>query len=94
MSVDDATKEIKIKFPGAESGLYNIFLNGRGVGRIDQIPLELTVTSEINGISPMTGSVSGGTLVTIDGINFSDDLLDNPVMVGSYWCFVQTTSAT
>ena len=45
MSVDDATKTITIKFPGAESGIYNIFLVGREVGRIDKTSLELTVTS-------------------------------------------------
>ena len=42
----------------------------------------------------MSGSVLGGTLVTIDGVNFSDDLYDNPVKVGDNWCLVQTTSVT
>ena len=42
----------------------------------------------------MTGSALGGTLVTIDGINFSDDPLDNPVKVGDHYCLVQTTSPT
>ena len=44
VSVDDSTKTIKIKFPGADSGMYNIFLVGSGVGRIDKTPLELEVT--------------------------------------------------
>lgn len=44
MSVDDSTKSLQIKFPGAVSGNYNIFLVGAGVGRIDKEPLALTVT--------------------------------------------------
>ena len=88
MSVDDATKTLTIKFPGAESGNYNIMLVGTGVGRIDKEPLILSVTAQVTGISPLTGSYLGGTLVTIDGVNFSNDLLDNPVKVGPYWCFV------
>jgi len=83
MSVNDADKSLTIKFPGADSGNYNIFLVGSGVGRIDKEPLSITVGSQVTGISPMSGSVLGGTLVTIDGINFSDDPYDNPVKVGS-----------
>ena len=94
MSVNAEEKSLRIKFPGAESGNYNIAIVGEGVGRIDRVPLALTVTGQVTGISPLAGSALGGTLVTIDGINFSDDPLDNPVMVGPYWCLVQTTSAT
>lgn len=94
MSVNDADKSLQIKFPGADSGMYNIMLIGEGVGRIDKDPLELTVGSQVTGISPVQGSVLGGTLVTIDGINFSDDKYDNPVKVGNNWCLVQTTSVS
>ena len=76
MSVNDADKSLQIKFPGADSGNYNIFLVGEGVGRIDKEPLALTVGSQVTGISPLLGSYLGGTLVTIDGINFSDDPYD------------------
>lgn len=31
-------------------------------------------------------------MVTIYGINFSNDKYDNPVKVGPYWCLVQTTN--
>ena len=88
MSVDADTKSLTIKFPGAESGNYNIMLVGEGVGRIDKTPLALTVTGQVTGISPLAGSALGGTLVTIDGINFSDDAYDNPVKVGDNWCLV------
>lgn len=93
MSVNDADKSLTIKFPGADSGNYNIFLVGNVVGRIDKESLALTVGSQVTGITPLSGSVLGGTLVTIDGINFSDDPYDNPVKVGDNWCLVQTTSA-
>ena len=36
----------------------------------------------------------GGALLTIDGVNFSDDALDNPIKVGDHWCYVKETSAT
>lgn len=94
MSVDDSNKSLQIKFPGADSGNYNIFLVGEGVGRIDKEPLALTVTSQVTSITPLTGSVLGGTMITIEGINFSDDALDNPVTVGGYWCYVQTSTPT
>jgi len=90
-SIDAATKTIKIKFPGAESGIYYIALEGKGVGRIDQTPLKLTVEGRVTGVSPLTGSYLGGTLITIDGVNFSTNKLDNPVKAGNYWCLVQTT---
>ena len=94
MAVDDATKTIVIKFPGAESGNYNIALVGKVVGRIDKTPLAITVTSQVTAISSNTGSLHGGQLMTIDGINFSTDKYDNPVKVGDFWCLVQTTSKT
>jgi hypothetical protein len=48
----------------------------------------------VTGISPKQGSALGGTTVTITGENFSDDALDNPVMIGDSDCLVQSTSAT
>ena len=93
MSVDDSTKEIRIKFPGAESGNYYVQIESASIGRIDKTPLSLEVIGKITGISPTYGSIHGGTLVTIDGVNFSDDPLDNPVKVGDNYCLVETTSA-
>ena len=48
----------------------------------------------MTGVTPLTGSYLGGTLVTIDGVNFSTDPLDIPVKVGNSWCLVQTTNAS
>ena len=94
MSVDNAAKTIKIKFPGAESGNYYVQVNSANIGRIDKTPLSLEVIGKITEFSPKTGSFLGGTLVTIDGVNFSDDLYDNPVKVGDTYCLVETTSPT
>jgi hypothetical protein len=48
----------------------------------------------VTGFSPKQGSALGGTTVTITGENFSDNALDNPVMIGDSDCLVQSTSAT
>ena len=94
MSVDAAAKSVKVKFPGALSGVYTLNLVGKGVGRIDGTPLQLTAEAKVTAISQSSGSYLGGFSVTIDGTNFSDNKLDNPVKVGPYWCYVSATSAT
>lgn len=94
MSVDDAAKTVKVKFGGANSGLYYIQLSSTQYGRITKTNLSLTVGSSITSITPTMGSMFGGTLVTITGINFSTDPLDNPVKVGPNYCLVLTSSAT
>jgi len=93
-AVDANAKTITVKFPGADSGVYNIALVAKDIGRIDKTALELTVEGRVSGVTPLTGSYLGGTLITITGVNFSNDKLDNPVKAGNYWCDVQTTSTT
>ena len=93
-SVDSTAKTVTVKFPGAESGVYLIALESTDIGRIEETSLELTVEGRVTGIVPLTGSYLGGTLVTITGVNFSNDPLDNPVKAGNSWCYVQTTSPT
>jgi hypothetical protein len=94
VSVDDSNKTIKIKFPGADSGSYLVQVESSSIGRIDKSALTLTVKAKITGFTPNTSSYLGGQLITITGENFSTDPLDNPVKVGSDWCYVKTTSAT
>jgi hypothetical protein len=94
MSVDEAEKSIKVKFPGAKSGSYWIQLSATQHGRIDSDLLQLSVHGTVTSVSPLTGSKYGGTLITITGENFSDDALDNPVMIGKDYCYVLTTSPT
>lgn len=58
------------------------------------MPLEITTEGKITAISATSGSVLGGQVLTISGVNFSNDKLDNPVKVGNSYCLIQTSSAT
>ena len=94
ISVDDAAKTIKIKYPGADSGDYFVQVTSKSIGRIDKSQLALKVYGKVTNFSPLSGSALGGTLVTIDGENFSTDPLDNPVKVGKQYCLVETSTLT
>lgn len=94
MSVDEDAKSIKVKFPGARSGDYHIQLESVQHGRIQSDVLALKVHGSITSVSPLEGSIYGGTLVTITGENFSDEPLDNPVKIGNDYCYVITSSPT
>jgi hypothetical protein len=48
----------------------------------------------VTSFSPSSGSIYGGTLITINGIDFSYTPTDNPVLVGSTDCDVITSSPT
>lgn len=60
----------------------------------------LDVSSKVTNVSPLVGSIYGGTLVTITGTNFGTQKTDNPVQlsthggIGSIDCFVQTINPT
>jgi hypothetical protein len=41
-----------------------------------------TYELSISSISPTTGSIGGGSLITVTGVNFSPDPLDNLVFIG------------
>jgi hypothetical protein len=56
--------------------------------------LQLSVSSKITAVSPLSGSIYGGALVTITGENFSNEPLDNPVKIGNNYCYVITSSPT
>lgn len=100
IAVDDASKQITVKFGGATSGTYAFTVIHQEFGRLDTSAVELLVESRVTDVTPKTGSIYGGTLLTITGTNFGTEKTDNPVQisfnggVGSLDCFVQTTSAT
>jgi hypothetical protein len=100
VSVDDTAKSIQVKYGGAWSNDYFVNLNHVATGKIDTSSLTLSVGSEYTAILPTTGSIYGGTLVTITGTNWGNEITDNPVEIsyngalGSTKCYVQTTSAT
>lgn len=79
MSVDDANKKFTVKFNGAPAGTYTFAVTSSSAsryGRIDTTGISLKTSSTITGISPTSGSVYGGTLLTITGTNFSSTLID------------------
>lgn len=101
VSADATAKTLTLKYPGLLSGDYVI--------KVDSLELDigklkpstepgqetyLTVESRVTAIDIRTGSSEGGTVLTIDGVNFSDEPTDNPVKVGNNWCIVGFSSAT
>jgi hypothetical protein len=76
--IDDSAKTLTCKFGGAESGSFLISVRHADYGLIKS-ELILDVNSYVTGISPSTGSMYGGTLITIQGTNFGDTYTDNPV---------------
>ena len=94
VSVNEDQKSIKVKFNGAPSGDYFIMLKSKQHGRINSDLLLLKVHSTITSVTPTKGSLYGGTLVTIKGENFSNEPLDNPVKIGSHYCYVITSSSS
>jgi len=100
IAVDDATKTLSCMFGGAWTGQYSMSVRHSVFGLLDTSAIELTVGSNVTSVSPTSGSIYGGTLLTITGTNFGTEITDNPVQistlgaVGSVDCFLQSTSAT
>jgi len=80
---------IKAKFGGSESAIYQLKVRSRSYGNFDTTGITLTTKGIVTNFSPKTGSVHGGTLITIDGYHFSDDYQDNPVRIGYTDCLVE-----
>ena len=100
VGVDDANKQLTVMFGGAHSDLYDVSIRHKQFGLVKTVNLVLDVGSTVTSVSPMSGSIYGGTLLTITGTNFGTQKTDNPVQisynggVGATPCYVQTTSAT
>jgi hypothetical protein len=67
IEVDDVAKTITAKFGGAWSGQYQMIIRHSQAGLIDSESLVLDVNTYVTSYSPTTGSIYGGTLITIDG---------------------------
>ena len=87
-------------FGGAWSGQYQIHLSHKQLGVLDTRGLVLDVNTNITSYSPMFGSIYGGTILTIDGVNFGKVKEDNPIQIsrngglGSIDCYVQNITTT
>ena len=98
IAVDDDLKQFTVMFGGAYSGQYQISIRHREYGLVGTDNLILDVSSSVTEFYPRTGSIYGGTLITITGNNFGNVYTDNPVQIsnngaiGSVDCFVIETS--
>ena len=88
------TKTITLKYGGMPTGTYRILLSSISLGKLDTSTITFTSIGKITGFDPIEGSIYGGTVITITGINFSDRSTDNPVQVGYTPCDVFSTSNT
>ena len=98
--VDDSAKTLTTKFGGAYSGEFQISIRHNVYGLIKTEGLLLDVNAYVTDYSPKTGSIYGGTLLTIQGSNFGTAITDNPVQlsagggIGNINCYVETTSSS
>jgi hypothetical protein len=94
MSVDDSAKTIRAMFGGAYSGVFQMSIRHKNYGLLNTEGMILDVSSKVTRVSPVVGSIHGGTLITIEGSNFGTQRTDNPVQlsthggIGSIDCFV------
>ena len=74
IAVDDVAKTITVKYGGAYSGTYDLLIKSVTNGNVDTTASPLTVVFEILEFSPTTGSIFGGTVLTITGGPFVEDI--------------------
>ncbi|MFS8159500.1 MAG: IPT/TIG domain-containing protein [Candidatus Roizmanbacteria bacterium] len=79
MSVDSSTMELFVKYPGAWSDTYSVMVVSSSYGTLDSTGITFIALGTITSFSPTSGSIYGGTLLTITGHTFSSTITDNPV---------------
>jgi hypothetical protein len=95
LSVNDAEKSLYTNFAGAFTGMYQVHIRHATYGLLDTTGMILDVSSRVLSVTPTTGSIYGGTLLTITGTNYGDAFTDNPVEIttqgiGNAKCYVQS----
>lgn len=85
VAVDTVALTITVKYGGAYSGLYDVVVKSITNGNVDTEAFQLKAVFEITNIVPLTGSIYGGSKITIYGGPFTDDLKENIVKVGYKW---------
>ena len=92
---DSIAQTILVKYNGIEPGVYNVIVRSAIHGKFNTQAVNFTSIGIITGYSPQSGSIYGGTVITINGYNFSNDFItDNAVQVGYTPCNVLSTSNT
>jgi hypothetical protein len=79
IAVNDTEKTFTAMFGGAHSGKFHISIRHKEYGLVGTEGLILDVSASVTEYYPMTGSIYGGTLLTIKGNNFGNVYTDNPV---------------
>ena len=91
---------LKVRIPGGLPGHFNVLVKLAGLGYAQVNPLDanaFTYGIFVDSIFPVTGSINGGTVLTITGSNFSPVLLENQVYVGdaeNWNCRILTATTT
>lgn len=92
--------QMLVRIPGGLPGIFRVVVSRIAYGNSKENTVgAATFTYEIGvtSISPLTGSINGGTILTITGNNFSPDPTENQVFIGSavnWFCEIITSSAT
>ena len=90
-SVSDTS--LTFTFDELPAGTYEVIVNiqggkGNAAGSIGQLTSRMSIT----GISPSSGSIHGGQLITISGGGYSGNVSDTTVSIGDADCDVKTVS--
>lgn len=99
VAVDTTLKTITVKYGGTYSGTYDLVIKSTLNGNIDTTATQLKAVFEITGFTPTSGSIFGGSKITVQGGPFTEDLDDTIIKVGTNWwdgfnqqCYILTTS--
>jgi IPT/TIG domain len=79
MSVDTSTNQLYVKYPGATSDTYSLKVVSSSYGTLSTSGISFIAIGTITSFTPTTGSIYGGTLLTITGYTFSTTSTDNAV---------------
>ena len=90
---DRSTGAAKMKYPGAVRGTYNFYLADNS-GNSLSTPKVFTSDTKMTSVTPQSGSVFGGTRITIAGENFPLGSGDVIVKIGSNICTLVTQERT
>ena len=90
-SVSDTS--LTFTFDELPAGTYEVIVNiqggkGNAAGSIGQLTSRMSIT----GISPSSGSINGGQVITISGGGYSGNVSDTTVTIGAAECSVKTVS--
>ena len=102
VAVDPVSKTITVKYGGAYSGTYNLLIKSKANGNLNTSALQLKVVFELLDFEPKSGSIYGGTKLTLTGGPFvAGDLKETIVKVGYKWweeidnyCYVISVTET